>query len=262
MLIVDTHVHVALHIYEPVEMLLTQMAYNGVEKTLLVQSTTTYDNTYMIECIRRFPGRFSMVCRVDVDSPNALNDLEHWAGEGAETVRLRNFHRSPGSDPLAIWRKAADLGLSVSVGGPADGFVADEFHRLVESLPNLTFIIEHLGGMGIFATDGERQEDAAHSQFQQILKLADYPNTYIKIHGMGEICEAPFPYRNIPPYVEMAYNTFGPRRMMWGSDWPRVILREGYRNSLRFTMEQMRYCSQEDLEWIFGKTALSLWKFP
>ena len=64
MLIVDTHVHVALHIYEPVEILLTQMAYNGVEKTLLVQSTTTYDNTYVIECMRRFPGRFSVVCRV------------------------------------------------------------------------------------------------------------------------------------------------------------------------------------------------------
>ena len=50
--------------------------------------------------------------------------------------------------------------------------------------------------------------------------------------------------------------------MIWGSDWPRVILREGYRNALRFTMEKMPYCSQEDLEWIFGKTALSIWKFP
>ena len=40
MLIVDTHVHLALHIYEPVEILLAQMHHNGVEKALLVQSTT------------------------------------------------------------------------------------------------------------------------------------------------------------------------------------------------------------------------------
>ena len=49
---------------------------------------------------------------------------------------------------------------------------------------------------------------------------------------------------------------------MWGSDYPPVSLREGYRNALRFPMEHMPFCSREDLEWIFGKTALSLWKFP
>jgi predicted TIM-barrel fold metal-dependent hydrolase len=48
--------------------------------------------------------------------------------------------------------------------------------------------------------------------------------------------------------------------MMWGSDYPRVIMREGYRNSLQFTMEQMSFCGREDLEWVFGKTALSVWK--
>ncbi|MFQ6030692.1 MAG: amidohydrolase family protein, partial [Dehalococcoidia bacterium] len=101
MLVVDTHVHTALHIYEPVEILLAQMEHNQVSKTVLVQSTSTTDNTYLIECLRRFPGRFSVVCRVDVESPNAPQDLERWAGAGAEAVRFRNFNRSPGSDPLA-----------------------------------------------------------------------------------------------------------------------------------------------------------------
>ncbi len=98
--------------------------------------------------------------------------------------------------------------------------------------------------------------------YQEALKLATYPNTYIKIHGMGEICAPPFPYAEIPPFVKMAYDAFGPQRMMWGSDFPPVSLREGYRNALRFTMEQMPFCSDEDLEWIFGRTALSVYKFP
>ena len=68
MLIVDSHVHIALHMYEPVEILLAQMQHNQVEKTVLVQSSTTTDNTYVIESMRRFPGKFSVVCRVDVDS--------------------------------------------------------------------------------------------------------------------------------------------------------------------------------------------------
>jgi L-fuconolactonase len=255
MIIVDTHVHVALHIYEPVEILLTTMQYNAVEKTVLVQSTTTTDNTYVIECLRRFPGRFAVVCRVEVDSPNALTDLEKWRQEGAGALRLRNFHRSPGNDPLAIWRKAADLGLSVSIGGPAELFASHDFRELVASLPNLNMVIEHLGGVGRDATP-------PYSDLRKTLELARYPNTFIKIHGMGEICHPPFPYETIPPFVEMAYDAFGPQRMMWGSDYPRVTLREGYRNALRFTMAQMPFCSQEDMAWIFGKTALSLYTFP
>ena len=262
MLIVDTHVHLALHIYEPVEILLAQMHHNGVEKALLVQSTTTTDNTYLIECMRRFPNRFSVVCRVDTDSPTALDDLERWAGEGAEAIRLRNFQRSPGDDPWAIWRKAEELGLSVSVGGPIEVFASDDFAGLVESLPSLKIVIEHLGGAGVWAVGETERPAPPYTRFRQMLKLADYPNTYIKIHGIGEICPPPFPYQDIPPFVDLAYDAFGPQRMMWGSDYPPVSLREGYTNALRFPMEHMPFCSQEDLEWIFGKTALSVWQFP
>ena len=261
MIIVDTHVHVALHTYDPGEILLTQMQYNDVEKTVLVQSSTTTDNSYVIECKRRFPNRLAVVCRVDVDSPNASDDLQHWHDEGAESIRLRNFHRSPGADPLAIWRKAGDLGMPVSVGGPVEGFITEEFANLVEALPNLRFIIEHLGGMGFYAVGDYQDARPSEAQYRQVLELSRYPNTFIKMHGMGEFCDPPFPYKEVPPYVKMAYDAFGAQRMMWGSDYPRVVLREGYRNSLQYTIEQMSFCSKEDLEWMFGKTALSLWKF-
>jgi L-fuconolactonase len=261
MIVVDTHVHVALHTYEPAEMLLTQMQYNDVQHAVLVQSSTTTDNSYVIECMRRFPRRLAVVCRVDVDSPSAVDDLERWRNEGAESVRLRNFNRSPGEDPLAIWRKAAELGMSVSVGGPVDGFLTPEFAAMVESLPDLKIVIEHLGGMGFYAVSDYQNARPSDDQYRQTLELSRFPNTYVKLHGMGEFCQPPFPYQEIPPYLKMAYDAFGPRRMMWGSDYPRVVLREGYRNALRFTMEQLPFCSSEDLEWVFGGTALSLWRF-
>ena len=99
-------------------------------------------------------------------------------------------------------------------------------------------------------------------RLHQLLELSRFPNTYLKLHGMGEICPAPFPYTDIPPFVEMAYQSFGPQRMMWGSDFPPVSLREGYRNALRFTMQQMTYASAADKEWIFGRTALGVYRFP
>ena len=260
MMIVDTHVHIGRDHYEPVEMLLAQMELNGVSKTVLVQSTATLDNSYVLECIQRFPGRFSVVCRVDVDDPAAPDTLDSLQAAGAETLRIRNFHRSPGNDPLAIWRAAASLGVSVSVGGPAEGFASAEFDALVAELPNLTFILEHLCGMGIHAIGAP--EMPPESTYRESLKLAAYPNTVIKIHGMGEISDPPFPYRNTPPWVRMAYDAFGPDRMVWGSDWPRCTNREGYRNSLRYTIREMEsWCPQEDMGKIFGATALKLWRF-
>ena len=141
------------------------------------------------------PRTVSVVCRVDVDDPAAGDTLESLHAAGAETLRIRNFHRSPGNDPLAIWRRVADLGMSVSVGGSAEGFASPEFAELVGSLPNLTVIIEHLAGMGIYAIGADSMP--SDDVFRAALTLSRFDNTAIKIHGMGEISDrrSPIPIR-------------------------------------------------------------------
>src|SRR5919204_5115944 len=79
MLIVDTHCHALPHWFEPVEVLLHQMHANGVEKALLVQVRGQFDNRYIMECVRRFPGRFAPIVIVDTDRPDAPQTLEQWA---------------------------------------------------------------------------------------------------------------------------------------------------------------------------------------
>ena len=59
--------------------------------------------------------------------------------------------------------------------------------------------------------------------------------------------------------LDMALDAFGPRRMMWGSDFPPVSAREGYANALAFTMKHFADRSEQDREWIFGATANRLW---
>ncbi len=257
--IVDTHVHVGTHWYEPVEVLLRQMDANGVAKAVLVQYMGNYDNQYELECARRFPGRFAPVVLVDTARPDAPATLERWAKMGAVGIRLSPEQRSPGRDPLAIWRQSAQLGLVVSCAGNVQQFASEEFHRLVRELPDLKIVIEHLAGVG-------RDAQPPYTQYRKALELAQYPNTYIKVPGLGEICPRPMPFK-VPPFpqapetLKMAYDAFGPRRMMWGSDYPPVSSREGYGNALRFPMEQMHFLSQDDKEWVFGKSALSVWRF-
>ncbi|MCH8869460.1 MAG: amidohydrolase [Chloroflexi bacterium] len=257
MLIVDTHCHAGHSWFEPVELLLHQMNTNGVDRAVLIQHGGTYDNTYLLECARRFPGRFVVVAIVDYTQPDAPQTLEKWASEGIVGVRLPPGARSPGQDPLAIWRKASELGLLVSSLGGLDGFASDEFSSLVGQFPDMPIIVEHMAGVGPGA-------QPPYAQFKKAMALANHPNTYLKVGGLGEISTRPsvllpeFRFDDTPPLIEMAYDAFGPRRMMWGSDYPPVSGREGYRNALQGVMGHAAFAREIDREWVMGKTAVEV----
>jgi L-fuconolactonase len=252
-------VHVGQYWYEPVETLLFQMERNSVAKAVLIQFGGNYDNRYEIECARRYPGRFAPVVLVDVAQPDAPDALAVWAREGAAGVRLMAGDRSPGLDPLAIWRRAAELGLVVSCQGRVEEFASEEFHDLVRALPQLPIVIEHLAGV-------RPEPELDYGLFERAMALARFPNTTIKLPGFGELISRPMPFReppfgDPPPAVRMAYDAFGARRMMWGSDFPPSARREGYANALRFPLERIPFFTQEEKDWIFGRTALSVWRF-
>ncbi len=254
MMIVDSHCHAGTSWFEPIELLLYQMDANDIDRGVLIQHRGMYDSDYLLESAERFPGRFSVVVIVDTSSPDAPSALGEWARRGAVGVRLAPDARSAGPDPLAIWRKAAELGLAVSSIGTLDAFASEEFSALVSERPDMPIVIEHLAG----ATPAD---EPPYPAFERAMELANAPNTYIKVGGLGEIAERPAPLRNefrfhdVPPLVEMARDAFGPRRMMWGSDYPPVSGREGYRNALRGVMDHPAFRTDEDREWVMGRTA-------
>jgi predicted TIM-barrel fold metal-dependent hydrolase len=260
MIVVDSHVHTSPYWFEPVEILLAQMNSNGVDKAVLVQMEGQTDNSYIIECTRRFPGRFCPVAQIDTQSLNAADTLRKLVKEGIEGIRLPATICSPCDDPLAIWRTCAELSLPVTCLGKSTEFASDEFRKVITAFPDLPIIIERLGSVS-------RNEPPPYATYQKILDLANYPNIYIKAGGLGEFCDrpapgVPFPFENMPPFVRLAYNAFGPSRMMWGSNYPACYSHEGYGNTLHYLDRYLTiFCSAEDKEWIFGKTALSLFKF-
>ena len=120
-------------------------------------------------------------------------------------------------------------------------------------------MIEHLAGVGI--------TDAPYTDYESALECAQRPNTTIKVPGLGEITPRPpvllpnFRFDNIPPLFEMAYETFGADRMMWGSDYPPSAGREGYGNSLEGVRSHPAFAKGDDIDWVLGKTAARVWGF-
>ncbi len=262
MLVVDTHVHASPHWYEPIESLLYHMSANGVEKATLVQFEGQFDNSYLFECVRRYPGRFAPIVIVDAQRPDAAQTVRDLAKQGAGGLRMRVWARSPGSDPLALWRTCNELGLPLSCNGKESEIASPEFRDLVRGLPDTRIVIEHLGFV-------DPQEQPPYDTFLKVLALADFPNVYIKVGGISELCNRPkvlqppfFSQQTIPPFVRMAVEAFGARRVMWSSNYPPVSQKEGYANSLRFLRQHVAgFCSAEDVEWIMGKTAASVFRF-
>ena len=99
---------------------------------------------------------------------------------------------------------------------------------------------------------------------------ARYPTVYVIQGYTGHVAmwanrapfRQPFPFTDVPPFIKMVYEAFGPKRMMWGSNYPPSSPLEGYANTRYYLIKHLSdFCSKADMEWIFSKTALSLFRF-
>ena len=258
-LLVDAHCHASPVWFEPVEPLVLQMDLNGVRHAVLTQALGQFDNAYQEDCLRRYPGRFASVVGVDATDPAASRKLAEAAQGGAVGVRLRPEARSPGADPLAVWRVAADHGLVISCAGSPAALLDDAFASLVRSFPNMIFALEHLGGW----TRGDcDRSDAVRAG---IFALADFPNVILKVPALGQL--SPRDMRGKLPASGCVLDKwpamivldmlarFGADRMMWGSDYPPVSSREGYANALHWTRDIFSQCPSQVVDAVFGGTA-------
>ncbi|WP_349606154.1 amidohydrolase family protein [Cupriavidus sp. DF5525] len=239
-MLIDSHAHVSPVWYEPVETLLGQMARHGVARAVLTQMIGQVDNRYQADCVQAHPGRFASVVWIDPVAPDAPQVLARLADEGAAGVRLRPGARSPGDDPLAIWKAAEACGLAVSCVGNAEAFTAPAFADLLQAVPGLTVVLEHLGD-----TSKPMETEADGELRYTVLRLARFDNVSLKVPGLGELMpRATSALHNGPTFgaaaaalLEAAIAAFGAPRLMWGSDFPVVSSREGYGNALALVRE-------------------------
>jgi L-fuconolactonase len=258
--VIDAHCHASPLWFEPVEPLVFQMDQNGVAKGVLTQVLGQFDNGYQEDCVARFPGRLASVGAVDAGADGAADEVRRWAARGMIGLRLRPEARSPGADPLAVWRAAAECGLAISCGGAAANLVHDDFHALATAFPELPIVAEQLGGW----TRPDCDKDPA--TWRGILALARLPNVSLKIPTLGQIAPRqigkPLPSDGTPvldagqgAILLEALDAFGADRLLWGSDFPVVASREGYANALNWTRALFAHRPAAETEAIFGGNA-------
>jgi predicted TIM-barrel fold metal-dependent hydrolase len=61
--------------------------------------------------------------------------------------------------------------------------------------------------------------------------------------------------------VKRLYDTFGPQRLMWATDWPIAKEIATYSQRLKVARDDMNFLSAKDKEWMLSKTVERVWPF-
>ena len=95
--------------------------------------------------------------------------------------------------------------------------------ELVRRCPDTAFILDHLGKPDI----KQKQLDSWQTYLR---RLAELPNVVCKISGMvTEANHERWQPADLEPFVNVALEAFGEERVLFGSDWPVVLLASPYR---------------------------------
>jgi L-fuconolactonase len=94
---------------------------------------------------------------------------------------------------------------------------------LVRACPDVSFVLDHIGKPDIKGRMGEPWR-------AEIRELAAMPNVVCKVSGMvTEAAPDTWTVEDLRPYVTHVLEAFGEDRVMFGGDWPVVLMASSYR---------------------------------
>ena len=240
-----------------IEGLVAAMDEAGVDKAAIVQSSTCYgyDNSYLVDSIKRYPGRFTAVGSVDVLQPDAPAKVRQWVERGVSGLRLFTGGSTHDFDPSTLddarsfptWQLCGELGLSMCIQTDPTGLA--QVAGLAKRFPKVRIVLDHLGRPDV--TDGPPYKKAS-----SLFGVAPFENIYLKltprIFGDARKGSAT-PETFFPRLVEV----FTSQRLVWGSNFPASEGRLAA--NLGVAKQCLASLSAEDQSWIFGKTAQRLY---
>jgi len=239
------------------DMLIAEMDEAGVDKAAIVQSSTCYgfDNSYLVDEIARFPGRFAAVGSVDMLQPDAPERVREWVKRGVTGLRLFTGGSTKAFDPSTLddrrsfptWSLCNEIGLSMCIQTDPVGLA--QVAGLAKRFPNVNIILDHLGRPDV--TDGPPYKKAS-----SLFGLVPFENIFLKLTPriFGDVKKGEASAETFFPKLAEA---FGSNRLAWGSNYPAS---EG---RMKDNLDKAKAClaclSAQDQEWIFAKTAQRLY---
>jgi L-fuconolactonase len=121
--------------------------------------------------------------------------------------------------------------------------------QFVDRYPNQRFVVDHIAK--------PRIKNQVRSPWQELItELARRENVYCKLSGMATEADwRLWTERELRPYFDITLNAFGPKRLMFGSDWPVILVACGYKRWADMVGSWVSELSAAEQTLIMGGTA-------
>jgi L-fuconolactonase len=235
-----------------------QLAAAGVDKTVLVQSMDSYEDTdYMLDVAAQYGWVAGVVGWVPLLNPDeAARKLEaHKAGTPLFKGMRHLIHTEADPDWVVQDRVIESLKHLASLGYTFDIVAVFPNHlkhvpTLSERIPTLRMVIDHL------AKPPYPSETDMAIWREQFRAAAQNPNVYAKISGLNTaVGKADWTAADLQPAIDFALETFGAERLMFGGDWPVAILAGNYAKVVAETKQCLSGLPESDQAAIWAGNA-------
>jgi L-fuconolactonase len=231
----------------------------GFQKCVAVQARQTLEETrWLLELAASTPFVLGVVGWVDLQSPQARSQLETLAGN-PKLVGVRHVVQGEPDDRFLMWPEFLrgismleefDLAYDILIY-PRHLPVAAEF---VRHFPGQRFVLDHLAKPPI-------KSGSLHPWASGIRELAAFPNVMCKLSGL--VTEADWQQwkpEHLVPYIDVAFECFGPDRLMIGSDWPVCTVAASYARAMDVVKEYLSRQPSQVQTAVLGENARRFWK--
>lgn len=201
---------------------------SGVGGTVAVQARQMLEETeWLLDLAVGHPLLLGIVGWVPLCEPNAGADLERFA----HNQKLKAVRHVLHDEPDDFYMLRADFNRGVGLLrnlGLAYDILIFERHlpqtiEFVDRHPGQVFIVDHIAKPRI-------QQGELSPWKETLVELARRDNVYCKISGMATEADwTEWTAEQLRPYFSVALEAFGPKRLMFGSDWPVLTLAGTYR---------------------------------
>ncbi|WP_285567673.1 amidohydrolase family protein [Streptomyces sp. RTGN2] len=241
--------------YHPAD-LSPALAAAGVDRAVLVQTVPEPWETPELLALAEEEEFIGAVVGwsdlTDPDLPAALDRLRGRPGGRFLTGLRHNVQDEPGT----AWFTRPEVRQGLRALGAA-GLAYDLLVRpdqltatvaLVRALPDVRFVLDHAGNPVI----GPRP---APGWTAAMTALGELPNVAVKFSGLLTRTGETGPATALAPYAATLLGALGPRRVLFGSDWPVCRLTAEYDEVLAVTEELLAPLAPADRAAVLGTNA-------
>lgn len=232
---------------------------NGVEKTVLVQaSNSVAESRWLLSLAEEHEFIAGVVGWVDLMSLETVIHLEELTAHR----KLKGVRHLVESEPEDDWLARAEVLNGLKTLAAFDlsfDLLVHTRHlkyarQVAETCPELFLVIDHLAKPPIARHEFDEWA-------RELRPLARYSNVHCKLSGLvTEANWTTWKTDDLRPYVDYALELFGPRRLMFGTDYPVCLLAASYHQVLESFQELLRDLSAGERDQIFSTNAATFYR--